>query len=192
MAWVNIGCMLLFALLFLYYYQKSVRPYAWARILGPGAYKKCTGWRFISMVFMFLTIGNYILYRFFPLPVPLPEKFTWPYWVTLIIAAFIGIPAALLMVIGLRNAGEEALSPDESHEMYGGIYEKIRHPQAYEVVFYFVTALLLNSPFLTILSIIFIPIEIMMIEAEEADLIFRFGDDYIEYIKTTGKFFPKL
>lgn len=76
--------------------------------------------------------------------------------------------------------------------MFGGIYTRMRHPQAVgEVVLWWVIAFLLHSPFLAVYSFIFIPIFILMCFAEEQDLLWRYGDAYIEYVHRTGAFWPK-
>ncbi len=76
--------------------------------------------------------------------------------------------------------------------MYGGIYERIRHPQAVGEVFLFlVMALLLHSSFQAVFSLIFFPIFISMCYAEEQDLLLRYGEIYAAYCKRTGAFWPK-
>lgn len=68
----------------------------------------------------------------------------------------------------------------------------MRHPQATGEVFLFlVIALLLNSLFLDLYSLIYFPIFIMMCYAEEQDLLLRYGDMYAQYCKLTGAFWPK-
>ncbi len=58
--------------------------------------------------------------------------------------------------------------------MYGGINAKIRHPQAAGEVFLFaVIGLVVNSPFLTLFSLIYLPIFAIMCHAEEQDLMLR-------------------
>jgi len=95
-------------------------------------------------------------------------------------------------VVGMLHAGEEAARPRKEHEMYGGIYRKIRHPQATgEVFIWWGTAFFLNSPFLALFSFIFVPIFLMMCWAEDHDLILRFGEPYIEYYRKTGAFWPR-
>jgi protein-S-isoprenylcysteine O-methyltransferase Ste14 len=139
-----------------------------------------------------LIIASYILYYFFPLPIPLGAKFPWNYWITFSIAILIGAPATYLMILGIRDAGEETLRPKESHKMYGGIYKLIRHPQAIGEVFLFlVTGFLLNSPFLSLYSLVFFPIFLVLCYAEEQDLLLRYGEAYADYCLLTGAFWPK-
>jgi protein-S-isoprenylcysteine O-methyltransferase Ste14 len=192
MAWINFAVLLFASLLFLYYYVLSVSPAGREKIIGLRAYRLCFYDRLASGAFEFVITVNFVLYYFSPLPTPLPDKFPWAWWVSLIIAVLIGIPATTLMMIGLRDAGEEALRPKKEHTMYGGIYAKIRHPQAVGEVFLFpVIAILLHSPFLTLFSLIYFPIFILLCFAEEQDLLLRYGEAYAEYCRHTGAFFPK-
>ena len=96
------------------------------------------------------------------------------------------------MFRGLKDAGEESLSPKKEHSLYGGIYHKIRHPQAAgEVTLWWVGAFALNSPFLAIFSVIWLPIFYIFCRAEEKDLAIRYGEPYLEYKRNTGFFIPK-
>ncbi|MFZ6026166.1 MAG: methyltransferase family protein [Chloroflexota bacterium] len=191
-AWINFAILILASLLFLYYYMLSASPATREKILGPRAYTICGRDRLIASVFEGITVINYIVYVFYPLQTPLPEKFPWPWWVSAVMAVAIAIPTLTLMFIGLRDAGEEALRPKKEHTMYGGIYAKIRHPQAAGEVFgWLAIAFLLNSPFLAVFSLIYFPIFVMMSFAEEQDLLWRYGDAYAAYCKHTGAFWPK-
>lgn len=191
-AWINFAVLLLASLLFLYFYIRSASPATLEKVLGPSAYARCGSDRIIASVFELIIVINYVIYYYYPLPTPLPDKFPWLWWLSAVIAAAIGIPALILMTIGLKHAGEEALRPKKEHTMYGGIYTKIRHPQAIgEVFLWWVIAFLLHSPFLTLFSFIYIPIFIMLCFAEEQDLLWRYGDAYAEYCKQTGAFWPK-
>jgi methanethiol S-methyltransferase len=191
-AWINFAVLVFASLFFLYFYVRSVSPAGREKIIGPNAYRLCYYDRLMSGVCELIITANFVLYYFFPLETPLPEKFPWAWWVSLLIAAVIGIPAAILMVIGAIHAGEETLRPKKEHVMYGGVYTKIRHPQAAGEVFLFpVIAILLHSPFLTLFSLIYFPIFILLCYAEEQDLLLRYGDAYAEYCKRTGAFFPK-
>jgi protein-S-isoprenylcysteine O-methyltransferase Ste14 len=191
-AWINVAVMVGASLLFLFYYVRSVSPATLERVMGPSAYKHCARQRIVSMAFELIVAGCYVAYYFYPLPTPLPRYFPWPWWVSFLIAVAIGAPAGTIMGIGLKHAGEEALRPKKEHGMYGGIYAKLRHPQAVgEVMFWWVFAFLLHAPFLAVFSFAYIPIFIMMCFAEEQDLLWRYGDSYAEYHRRVGAFWPR-
>lgn len=191
-AWINFTVLLFASMLFLLFYVRSVSPTGRAMIIGERAYKLCFYDRLIAGAFEFMITASFVLYFFVPLDSPLPDKFPWSWWISLTIALIIGVPATILMVIGLRDAGEEAMRPKMEHVMYSGIYAKLRHPQAVGEVFLFpVMAILLHSPFLLLFSLIFFPIFIIMCYAEEQDLLLRYGKAYADYVQRTGAFWPK-
>jgi protein-S-isoprenylcysteine O-methyltransferase Ste14 len=191
-AWINFSVLLIATVLFLFFYIRSVSPAGREMISGPVAYRWCFYNRLLSGAFELVITGNFILYFFFPLPTPLPDRFPWAWWISLFIAGLIGIPATILMVAGMRAAGEETLRPKKEHTLYGGIYTRLRHPQALGEVFLFpVMAVLLHSPFLTLFSLIYFPIFILICYAEEQDLLLRYGEAYAAYCQRTGAFWPK-
>lgn len=191
LAWINLAVLIFASLLFLYFYVLSVSPATREKVVGPIAYALCSRYRIVAGIFETITVINYGIYFFFPLDTPLPTRFPWGWWFSAVLAAAIGIPALALMIIGIRDAGEETMRPKKEHTLYGGIYSKIRHPQAVGEVFtWFVIALLLHSPFLVIFSFVYFPIFLVMCFAEEQDLLWRFGDDYALYLKRTGAFRP--
>jgi protein-S-isoprenylcysteine O-methyltransferase Ste14 len=166
-AWINFAILLSATILLLYFYVLSARPAAREKIIGPRAYRQWFQYRLIAMAFELIIAVNYILYFF-------------PRW------------RLRCPMIGILNAGEEALRPKKEHAMYGGIYERIRHPQAGGESFLFaVMGFLLNSPFLTLFSLVHFPILAMMCYAEEQDLLLRYGDACAEYCRRTGAFCPK-
>jgi protein-S-isoprenylcysteine O-methyltransferase Ste14 len=192
-AWINFAVLLFASILFLLFYVRSVSPAGREKIIGPRAYRLCFYDRLVAGTLEFVITANFILYYFFPLETPLPAKFPWTWWVSFVIAVLIGVPATILMIVGLRDAGEEAMHPKKEHTMYGGIYAKLRHPQAVGEVFLFpFIAILLHSPFLTLFSLIYFPIFIIMCYAEEQDLLLRYGEAYAAYCMRTGAFWPKL
>lgn len=191
-AWINFVVLLFASLLFLYFYVRSVSPAGQEMIIGPRAYRMCFYNRLVSGGLEILITANFVIYFFYPLPTPLADKFPWDWWISAGMAALIGIPALILMVVGLRDAGEEAMRPKKEHRMYAGIYTRIRHPQAVGEVFLFpVMGILLHSPFLTLISLIYFPIFVIMCYAEEQDLLLRYGQAYAEYCQRTGAFWPK-
>ncbi len=191
-AWINVAVLISSALLCLYFYVKSAGPATLEERIGPRAYARCTRYRFIASVFMGVASVNYVVYFFYPLPIPLPQTFPWPWWGSALIAVLITIPSGYLLWLGVRDAGEETMILKKEHTLYGGIYEKIRHPQAAgELPFWWVFAFALHSPFLALFSFIWVPIFILMCRAEERDLLIRYGEAYAEYMKRTGALTPK-
>ncbi len=191
-AWINFAVMVIASLLFTVFYVRSAAPAGREKIIGPSSYKICFHERLVAGGLEGLVTANYILYFFFPIINPLPQKFPWAWWISIIIALVIGIPATILMLVGVKDAGEEAMIPKKEHVMYGGIYKKIRHPQATGEVFLFaVIGFLLHSPFLVVFSLIYFPLFLLLCYAEEQDLLLRYGDAYAEYCKQTGTFWPK-
>ena len=191
-AWINFAVLIVSAVFFLYFYVKSVGPAALAKKVGDVAYSRCRQYRLIASAFEMVAAANYVVYFFYPLPVSLPLTFPWDYWISIIIAVVILISGGYLMFRGLKDAGEESLSPKKEHSLYGGIYQKIRHPQAAgEVSLWWVGAFALNSPFLAIFSVIWLPIFYIFCRAEEKDLVIRYGEPYLEYKRNTGFFIPR-
>jgi len=190
--WINLVCLIIATKLFLYFYVKSVGPAALEKRIGERAWRRCMVYRIIAGVFEFIVVANYVLYVFYPLPVGLPERFPWAWWVSILIAALIGIPSGYLMYRGLKDAGEESLAPRREHTLNSGIYERMRHPQAVgEMPFFWAIAFLLHSPFLVLWSFVYVPIFIVMCWAEERDLLLRYGQAYADYRRRVGVFGPR-
>jgi protein-S-isoprenylcysteine O-methyltransferase Ste14 len=191
-SWINLIFLLLATAGVLFFYVRSVSPAAMELKIGSQAYKRCRYYRLIAGALMGVTMLNYVVYVFFPLPLPFSHTFPWNYWVSGVIAVLIAIPCGYLMLRGIWDAGEETMIPKKEHTLYAGIYEKIRHPQALgEMPLYWAFSFLCHSPFLVIYSFIWVPIFYWMSVAEERDLVLRYGKDYIEYRQRTGMFFPR-
>ena len=108
------------------------------------------------------------------------------------IAAVIAVPSLYLMIRGVKDAGEETMRPKPEHEVYCGIYERLRHPQGLgEFPLWWVIAFLLHSPFLVLFSFLYIPVWYYLCIAEEKDLLIRYGTVYEEYRKRVGFWIPK-
>jgi len=179
-------------MLFLYFYVQSASPAHLEQKIGEKAYSKCKTYRLLASVFESVTIINYILYYYYPLPLNLPVTLPWSYFISILAALLILIIGLYIMYLGIRDAGEETIEPKKEHTLYGGIYETVRHPQAIgESVLWFPFALFLNSPFLVIYSFIWFPILYIMCLAEERDLIIRYGQPYLDYRDRVGFLIPK-
>ncbi len=191
-AWLNLAVLVFASLFFLYFYVLSVSPAALEKVIGAQSYRKCGRFRVIAELFETATAVCCIAYRFYPVPNPLPPHFPWDWWISALLAALIGLPSLALMFVGMMDAGSETMTPKKEHGMYGGIYKKIRHPQAVGETFAWLwIALLLDSPFLAVFSLVYFPIFLVMCHAEEQDLLIRFGDAYAEYMRNTGAFIPR-
>jgi protein-S-isoprenylcysteine O-methyltransferase Ste14 len=192
--WINVLVMGISSVSMLYFYVKSVGPAALEIKMGKEAYKRCGQYRMIASVAEMFIIITYIIYFFYPIKtIGIPQTFPWEWGISICIGIGIAIPSCYIMVKGLRDAGKEAMVPQIGQQLYQGIYKYIRHPQAIgELPLWWSASLILNSPFLTFYSIIFVPIFYMMIIAEERDLVIRHGKLYENYMEITGRFFPKI
>jgi protein-S-isoprenylcysteine O-methyltransferase Ste14 len=192
LVWINLMVLFFSTILLTTFYILSVGPAAREKIIGPTAYSICAKYRKISGMFKGVITVNMVLFSIYPLPEPGPAHFPWPWWVSNLIGLAIGIPAFTLMMISEKHAGEEVLTPKKEHGRYGRIYRKIHHPQAAGEVWLFpAIALLLHSPFLVIFSLVYFPCFLLFCWAEDKDLILRFGDPIVEYIRNTPAFLPK-
>jgi len=191
-AWLNFAILLVATFLTAWFYILSVGPASLERRIGPAAYARCTRYRAVAGALMTLAGMNYVIYAFHPIPLPLARVFPWPYWVSALIAVAIAVPAGIPWYRGMKDAGEETMLVKREHTMYGGIYQKIRHPQAAgEVWYWWVFAFLCNSPFLALYSLVWLPLFHLMSRAEERDLLLRYGEAYRQYLASTGMYFPR-
>jgi protein-S-isoprenylcysteine O-methyltransferase Ste14 len=192
-AWSNILILAVATLFTWLSYLKSVGPARLAKKIGPEAYAKCAGYRIICLLSMMIVMGNYILYYFHPLPITMPARFPWSWSISIWTALLVMVPTGYVLIRALLAAGQETFIPKPEHTMYGGVYKKIRHPQALaEIGLWFVFGLLLNSPFLAVYSLVWIPIVIHWCIAEDRDLLIRYGAAYREYRQRTWAFIPGI
>ena len=191
-AWINFGILVFSALAMLYFYVRSVGPAALEKRIGEAAYARCTRYRVVAGVFEIIALANYIVYYFYPLPIGLPRTFPWAWWISIVVGVAIAVPGGYLWWRGTKDAGEETVITKKGHMLYGGVYERMRHPQAAgEITYWWVAAFILNSPFLALVSFIWVPIFWLMCWAEEKDLAVRYGEPYLEYKRTTGFMMPR-
>ncbi|MFN2143919.1 MAG: methyltransferase family protein [Anaerolineales bacterium] len=189
--WINLAVMLVFIGLFTFLYVRSVSPAKLEAKLGEKAYLHCGKMRAISIFLLIAVMVNYLIYDIYPLPVPELETFNWSYWISLVLALVIAVPTTYMVATGMKDAGDEAIQPDKNSEMFHGIYDRIRHPQTWEYAYFFSIALLLDNPFLLLFSLIWLPLMYIMMRAEEKDLLIRFGQEYENYMKRTGRLLPR-
>ncbi|MFW9808302.1 MAG: methyltransferase family protein [Candidatus Thorarchaeota archaeon] len=190
--WLNLLLLIISTITSLYFYIKSVQPAKLEQKIGEIAYEKCERYRLYASIPFGIFFISYVVYVFYPLPLPIPNELPWDYSISLILAIIIAVPSFAFMAIGVRDAGEETFRPKKEHKMYGGIYNTVRHPQSLgEVWVGHILALILNRTFLFLFAFVWFPVFYYMVVVEERDLILRYGDAYKEYRERVGMFFPK-
>jgi len=192
MEFIVFNAMLLSMAGFVYFYVKSVRPAQMEKELGQKAYNKCARFRYISFAFTIIYMAAVLGYRYYPLCTNLPLYFNASWLYSAVMGLVLAVPASVLMMKAARAAGSESFTPTKSAEMYGGIYESIRHPQALGDIMYFLSlGFFLNSPFLVLFNLLWIPLYIYMSYEEETDLIIKYGKKYEEYMESTRFMIPR-
>ncbi len=191
--YINVISLILSLILTSIFYTISVQPMKRSEKYGEKAWKQCRNIRAFSLIFLMTALINSFLWIWYPVP-SLNWKVSEISSISIIISIIIGIPCIIVMILGEIAAGKESLVPSKETEMYGGIYNYIRHPQTIgEFPLYIVFGFFVNSWFIATVGflycLIYIPI---MVHFEEEDLVKRFGDSYKEYQKRTGAVFPNL
>jgi protein-S-isoprenylcysteine O-methyltransferase Ste14 len=116
-------------------------------------------------------------------------------------ARSVGVGIGVLCVLGvywLFSSIGSGISPTsatrQQHKLVThGIYRYVRHP-LYTVgsALFISFGVMADNWFIAALGIFTFLLMAIRTPKEEANLIEKFGDEYREYMKTTGKFFPKL
>ncbi|MHA1146547.1 MAG: hypothetical protein ACTSRW_17550 [Candidatus Helarchaeota archaeon] len=126
--WINLAVLIISTVIFSYLYLLSIQPVKRSEKRGEKAWKECATLRIISGIFMCVTVIDFILWIWFPIPF-LNFKVD-PNYIGGIIISLIMLAICLpIMIKGEMDAGTETMKPSKETEMYGGIYNYIRHPQ---------------------------------------------------------------
>jgi protein-S-isoprenylcysteine O-methyltransferase Ste14 len=187
---VNIIVLGLATLLFAVFYVLSIQPAKLEERIGEVSYARCTTYRTIASILEAVIFFSYVIFYF--LPSPILGELPWRRWISILIALVIGVPALVIMFKGIMDSGQEGLSPSKKHKMFGGIYNRVRHPQTVGgVLLWFAIAIGSHSSFLVLYSCVWIPIYGVACHLEEADLVRRYGQAYEAYQKRVGMFLPR-
>lgn len=191
--WINLGSLLLSIFLFSYFYTLSIQPVKREQRKGDRAWSQCMKLRVVASFFELIIVINLILWIWFPIPL-VNWKLHTNYIIGILVGILITIPCLIILLKGMRDAGQETIQPSKETPMYGGIYNYIRHPQSLgEFPLFIAIAFIVNSWFLIILMSVYVIIYVpIMIYYEEQDLIKRFGGKYRQYQKRTGALFPRF
>jgi protein-S-isoprenylcysteine O-methyltransferase Ste14 len=107
----------------------------------------------------------------------------------------LSIMGYVLFVWSVMVRGRYAVSWEmhENHKLVtSGPYRYVRHPSYLGYFFMFIGLFFLWPSIITLLPFIAIPGYFLVTFDEEKLLVDRFGQDYEEYIKKTGRFIPKF
>ena len=146
----------------------------------------------IGGLVLWLSMLGYLIYP--PLlawsKVGLPEWLRW-------LGVGLGIICVFLIYWMFSNIGTgitPTVATRSEHKLVTkGPYRWIRHPlYTFGTLFFLSFALMADSWFIALLALTAIIILSLRLPNEEAHLIEKFGYEYREYMKRTGKFLPKI
>ncbi len=192
-SWTNFIFLNVSAILSFYVYTLSIMTVTREQNKGKKAWKESIRLRILADIIWILFILNFILWIWFPV-----KSINWPisqdYISLFIISVIFMLPFLIITFKAVKDAGSETVITSVKNEMYGGIYNYIRHPQMLGTApIILLICCLLNSLILliwfSILIVIIIPI---VIHFEEKDLLLRFGELYKDYQRRTGAIIPKF
>ncbi|MFX0016344.1 MAG: methyltransferase [Promethearchaeota archaeon] len=191
---------LMFRILFISIYAvfAGVRIYYRSQNLGRTSEKESTQLTkamivlIVAILGYFLTVGLWLVFPQFILifQLPLPSIIRWFGGGIALIAT--GFTLWIHRSLGKQYSAKLEIQMD--HQLItGGPYNKIRHPMYTSLNLFSLSVSLITANLLLIVFAIFVAIPFHWItKVEEALLIDQFGDEYREYMNTTGRFFPRL
>ena len=102
------------------------------------------------------------------------------------------IAGAVLIILAHKELPKEHGQPEKINKLATrGIYSKIRHPVYLGfMLITFGLSLFFANYLMLILSILFVPVWYTISKREEKNLIEKFGERYLKYMKETPMFIP--
>jgi protein-S-isoprenylcysteine O-methyltransferase Ste14 len=187
-----------FILIFLGVFAVSVYFRARARRLGGTIPRAREGNRFAAARLvlaapLYLPLVAYLIYppwmKWASVPLPL-----WVRWVGVVVGVAM-LPCIYWVMVSIGKNVSETYLTKEGHELVQhGPYRWVRHP-LYSVATTTIMALGLvaaNVYILVVATLAIIGIASLVVPKEEAELIRKFGSQYQEYQKRTGRFLPRV
>eukprot|EP00485_Elphidium_margaritaceum_P012852 CAMPEP_0202707978 /NCGR_PEP_ID=MMETSP1385-20130828/20250_1 /ASSEMBLY_ACC=CAM_ASM_000861 /TAXON_ID=933848 /ORGANISM="Elphidium margaritaceum" /LENGTH=228 /DNA_ID=CAMNT_0049366835 /DNA_START=28 /DNA_END=714 /DNA_ORIENTATION=- len=158
--------------------------------------------RYASFACGGLALYHFLLYPRYPLKeaeqnLNIPSQFGLSSTQRRIIASCIAIPAIIVELLGWKEAKSTPLNVtkiDHQKQMFGGIYDYVRHPIYFcEFSWMYTLSLLLDSPFLLAVSaVVMQPACYVLCKYDEQDAIHHFGESYKKYCKRTAFWIPNI
>jgi len=189
---------LMFRIIFVVTYATfgAVRVYYRSQTIGRES-EKSESLLDIPTIFLSIVILAYFATMFFYIVLP-----TWIFWAHLdfhIIIRWVGVAFGALGIglltwihhtLGKQYAAK--LEIQKEHELImAGPYSYVRHPMYTVFILFSLAVAIISSNFLMLIFAILIAIPFHWISRkEEGLLIDQFGEDYLNYMKRTGRFLP--
>ncbi len=156
-------------------------------------------WRLLTVGILFLMAQLWVLGSFIFIVRPIAMAWTrlllptWVRWVSaLITVSGMALEFATQLFLG-RNYSTTVHISDEQSLVTSGPYRHMRHPMYTALITVGIGLGLMSASWYFLIPFIATGILIIFrIPREEAILIEKFGDAYIQYAQTTGRIFPKL
>ncbi|MFX1535060.1 MAG: methyltransferase, partial [Promethearchaeota archaeon] len=191
---------LMFRILFIIIYAvfAGVRVYYRSQTLGRESEKEITMKTksiialSLAILGYFLAVGLWILFPQIVLifQIALPLLIRW----LGVGMAIIGIALLVWIHRTLGRQYSAKLEIQEEHQLITvGPYSKVRHPMYTTFNLFSLSVALISANLLLIFFAICIAIPFYwIVKTEEKMLIEQFGDEYLEYMQSTGRFLPRL
>jgi protein-S-isoprenylcysteine O-methyltransferase Ste14 len=146
----------------------------------------------VAILGYFLTMGLWIV---FP-PLVLSFQFALPSVIRWLGGGMALFTTGLTVWIHhtLGNWYSAKLEIQKNHQLITiGPYSKVRHPMYTTLNLFSLSVSLISANLLLIIFAILVTIPFYwIVKAEEELLIEQFGEEYLAYMKTTGRFFPRV
>jgi protein-S-isoprenylcysteine O-methyltransferase Ste14 len=162
--------------------RASIKEEGWL-ILIPLRLTGLLGW---LAVFAFMLNPDWMAWS----QIALPEWVRWLGVVMGVVADFIGY--WVFSNLG-TNVTPTVVTRSKAHMVTSGPYRWVRHPlYVLGLIGFIGFALLAENWFIALTAIIVFVVLVIRTRKEEQKLIEKFGDEYREYMKHTGRFLPKI
>jgi protein-S-isoprenylcysteine O-methyltransferase Ste14 len=121
---------------------------------------------------------------------PLPD---WARWLGIILGVLANFLAYWVFSHLAHNVSPTVVAREKAQLVTSGPYRWVRHPlYSMGTIAYLGFALLAENWWIALLSTLVFVVLAVRTPKEEAKLIEKFGDQYREYMKTTGRYLPRL
>jgi protein-S-isoprenylcysteine O-methyltransferase Ste14 len=148
--------------------------------------------RFVSF---FALLGLLVAYAFYPswisaLSIPFPD---WLRWIGFILSlAGFGLTAWTQIALGTEWSPQLQLR-EKHHIVLTGPYARMRHPMYSALVLWGIGVALLTANWIfVVIAVLVCSVFLLRVPREEQMMIDEFGEEYRDYMKQTGRLFPKL